>query len=154
MGYDLHITRASTWLDAESSPITLKEWIAYVEQDAEMRLDGFAEAEVSSGEILRTESPGLAVWTAWSQRGVDGGQAWFDHYNGCVVVKDPDEEIIQKMISVAAKLDARVVGDEGETYPTTDQDGDEGESYPTTVKDLVDQQESPSKRPWWRRLFE
>jgi hypothetical protein len=117
MGYDLHITRAVDWLDSETQPITLEEWLAYVKADPDMRLDGFAEAHFQDGNVLRVESPGLAVWTRWSQAGVDGGQAWFNHDNGTVIVKNPDEEIIEKMIAVARIFHARVVGDEGETYP-------------------------------------
>lgn len=140
MGYDLHITRGDHWLDAEAHPITLEEWLAYVEQDPEMRLDGFAEAAVSRGQVLRTESPGLAVWVRWSQRGIDGGQAWFDHRKGCVVVKSPDDEIIQKMTSIAGTLQARIIGDDGETYPTTDHDS-------------ANPQQDPRVLLWWRRLF-
>jgi hypothetical protein len=33
MGYDLHITRAKDWLDSKKRLISLRAWLAYVEQD-------------------------------------------------------------------------------------------------------------------------
>ena len=115
MGYDVHITRAADWTEAELKPITLDEWRAFVAADPEMRLDGFAEAAIPSG-TLRMTSPGLAVWTAYSGHGVGGNMAWFDHSQGCIDVKDPDDEILGKMRCVAAALGASVIGDEGESY--------------------------------------
>jgi hypothetical protein len=44
MGYDIHIVRAESWLDAEENPITLPEWLKYVKSDPEMRLDTVAVA--------------------------------------------------------------------------------------------------------------
>lgn len=113
MGYDVHITRASAWSESELDPITLGEWLVYVKSDSEMRLDGFAEARTPADEVLRYENPGLAVWTGWSR----SGQAWFDHRNGRIVVKNPDDEILAKMCSIAREIGARVQGDEGEYYP-------------------------------------
>src|SRR5689334_5740751 len=97
MGYDVHITRAEDWTQAEDTPITLAEWLAVVKADPQMRLDGFAEAAVGGGETLRYENEGLAVWTGWSghEPGVD--MAWFDYRDGEVVVKNPDEEVLGKM---------------------------------------------------------
>ncbi len=88
MGYDLHITRAENWLDSEAMPISLDEWSAYVAADPEMRMDGYAEAEVD-GQILRVESDGLAVWVSYSGNGKDGNMAWFDYGRGEIVVKKP-----------------------------------------------------------------
>jgi hypothetical protein len=115
MGYDLHVTRADPWYDAETNPITLVEWAAYVAADPEMRMDGFAEATVQ-GSVLRVESEGLAVWTAYSGHGRDGNMAWFDYRDGRIVVKNPDAEIISKMKKIAAYFQAKVLGDEGESY--------------------------------------
>ena len=115
MGYDLHITRADNWFDSETAPISLDEWAAYVAADPEMRMDGFAEAKVD-GYILRTENDGLAVWVAYSGHGKDGNMAWFDYCDGRIVVKNPDDEIIDKMKRIAAYFHAAVLGDEGEAY--------------------------------------
>jgi hypothetical protein len=116
VGYDIHITRASNWTESESAPIVLDEWLRYVADDPEMRLDNFAEAEVGGGEVLRYENEGLAVWTSYTGRGVSGRMGWFDHSRGRIVVKNPDDEILGKMRRVAAALGANVIGDEGERY--------------------------------------
>ena len=81
-----------------------------------MRLDGYAEATTPKGETIRVESEGLAVWTAYSKHGLNGNMAWLDLERGCIDVKNPDEEILNKMRSIAARFGARVVGDEDETY--------------------------------------
>jgi hypothetical protein len=115
MGYEIHITRKENWFDDEPK-ISLDEWKSYIASDPEMRLDGYAEAALPSGNVLRVESDGLSVWTAYSKHGVDGGMAWFDFRTGNLVVKNPDSEILAKMWMIAEKLQARVQGDEGEIY--------------------------------------
>lgn len=99
MGYDAHITRAESWLDAEQDPISLEAWVAHVRSDP-------------------------------------GNHAWFDLQNGCIVVKNPDTEILHKMLRVAARFDAHVHGEDGEDYGA---DGD------AAAKD--------ADTPWWRRLL-
>lgn len=144
MGYEVHITRADDWMNSEGNPISLDEWIAYVRSDPEMRLDGFAEVTLQDGRVLRTEGEGLAVWTAYSGDGVDGNHAWFDHWEGRIVVKSPDEEIVDKMIEIARSLGARVFGDDGEAYTQL-----RSESLHTPDGD---ERESP-RRGWLARLF-
>jgi hypothetical protein len=136
LGYDIHITRAGNWFEAESSPITLEAWIAYVNLDPEMRLDGRADSTTTTGEPVSCVSPGLAVWTAYSKDGHDGNHAWFDHGHSCIVVKNPDDEILRKMSRIAEHFQARVQGDDGEDY---DPNGN-------PIED-------PPKRSWWRRLL-
>jgi hypothetical protein len=109
MGYDLHITRAKLWTD-DAHPIALAEWAAYVSGDPELDMTGVAETPTPDG-ILRYENPGLAVW-----RSPESGQVWFDLRHGNVVVKNPDDATIEKMVAVARRLNAHVQGDEGETY--------------------------------------
>jgi hypothetical protein len=36
MGYTFHITRAEHWLESESNPISLEDWLTLVRQDPEM----------------------------------------------------------------------------------------------------------------------
>jgi hypothetical protein len=116
MGYDVHITRAANWLDAEATPIPLPEWLKYVEDDPEMRLDGVAVARINKRPGLATASPGIAVWTAYSGHDETGNMAWFTWRKGCVTVKNPDDKILAKMKAIAALLDALVTGDDGEQY--------------------------------------
>lgn len=116
MGYDVHITRAKHWTESESEPILLSDWIRYVTADPDMRLDGVAVAKTPDGDVLSYKNEGLSVWTGWSRHLRDGNMAWFDFRNGEVVVKNPDDEILEKMRRIAAALGARVIGDEGEIY--------------------------------------
>jgi hypothetical protein len=107
MGYDLHVTRG------HGKPIAEAEWRAYVAGDPELDLTGVAETPTPDG-ILRYENPGLACWSGHPSR----AQVWFDFRRGQVVVKNPDEPTIGKMLVVAHALGARVEGDEGEIYET------------------------------------
>jgi hypothetical protein len=142
VGYDVHITRKEHWSDEAGPEISLDEWLHYVGSDPEMRLDGFAEAALPGGSVLRTESPGIAVWTTYSGHEVDGNMAWFCHFGDRVTVKNPDEEILQKMARIAQTLAAKVQGDDGEEYDL--------QGYTRGVA-MVDLPELPSDgRRWWK----
>ncbi|MEW6349233.1 MAG: hypothetical protein AB1646_09235 [Thermodesulfobacteriota bacterium] len=142
MGYDLHITRAKDWTESLDHPISLEEWESHVARDHDMSLTGFAEADIGDGESIRYENEGLAVWTAYSGHGKEGNMAWFDFHDGRIVVKNPDEEIIGKMIAIAEALGARVQGDDGEVYSLR------GFPEPEPPADRAQ-----TARPWWKRLL-
>ncbi|MEO9593743.1 hypothetical protein, partial [Rhodopirellula bahusiensis] len=76
----------------------------------------FAEVELPDGSTLRTENEGLAVWTEYPGNEDGGNQAWFDFRHHAIVVKNPDQDILTKMLEIAARLNAKVIGDEGEEY--------------------------------------
>ena len=116
MGYGVHITRRQSWFDKGGHEISLAEWTTVVATDPEMRLDGYAETTLGNGQLLQIENAGLVVWTAYSGHGKDGNMAWFGFWNGNVVVKNPDPEILRKMYRIAQCLSAKVQGDEGEIY--------------------------------------
>ena len=116
MGYDFHITREYERTESEPAPISLDEWKAYVASDAEFRMVNSAEVTTPRGETIRYDNEGLALWTAYSGGGNVRNTVWFDYRNGRIVVKNPDEEIRDKMKEIARVLGARVVGDEGEEY--------------------------------------
>jgi hypothetical protein len=139
VGYEVHITRAEDWSDSEKWPVPLEEWLAYVAHDPDMRLDGAAESTTPDGATLRYENEGLSVWTAYSRHGLNGNMAWFDYREGRVVVKNPDDEILGKMVEIARDLDANVQGDDLERYDD-----------PARVRDSAT---APEQKPWWRRLF-
>jgi hypothetical protein len=115
MGYDVHITRAKNWMDSESHPISLEEWKRCVALDPEFTLETTAMAEVDDVK-LAYENDGLAVWNACSKHDIDGNKAWFDFGEGRVTVKNPTGEIISKMKMIAERLNASVIGDDGEKY--------------------------------------
>ena len=137
MGYDLHITRRKQWFD-DSPSITLDEWLNFVEEQSDIRHDGFAEATTPSGDVIRMDEAGLSVWTGYSGDGFDGNHAWFRHHNDNITVQNPDEEVRRKMYQIAQHFGGGVQGDEGEHY------GSDGE--PVDVE-LVGQRE---KSPWWK----
>jgi hypothetical protein len=86
----------------------LDKWIQILKEDSEIRLDGFAEAMLSEGNIFRTESDGLAVRLKYSGNGIDGNYAWFSYSDGNIVCKNPDDEIIIKMLEISERLNAKV----------------------------------------------
>ena len=137
MGYDVHITRKQNWFDPGGPEISLAEWIAVVESDPEMRLDGYAETRVRDG-VLRIEREGLAVWIAHSRHNKPGNMVWFSFFEGNVAVKNPDSEILTKMSSLAERLVATVQGDEGELYDAS------GNIILSTTAS------PPTPRPWWK----
>lgn len=117
MGYSLHITRKANWSDDDdSAEISLHEWRRYVQSDDEMEMESTATGMTKNDEVLEFESEGLAFWRNYSRHGKDGNKAWFLFHNGQIEVKNPDVEIRNKMIAVAASLNAKVQGDDGEEY--------------------------------------
>ena len=117
MGYDVHIVRNNEWWDEDDGGgISFEEWETYLDSDPTMRMDGFAEADTAEESVLRYENKGLAVWLAYSGHDKDGNRAWFDYRNGSVIVKNPDDEVLDKMCSIALHLEAKVLGEEGEEY--------------------------------------
>ena len=150
MGYDLHITRRDFWADnGDGVPITLDDWKQYIATDPEMRLDGYAEATTTSGDSVRMEMEGIAVWTKHSQNGIDGNMAWIYHTGDRIVAKNPDEEMIGKMCRIASLLNAKVQGDDGETYA---EDGTivntDGSSIHSTS--CAEDEHRKSMKPWWK----
>jgi hypothetical protein len=99
MAYDLRITRApGDWFESESGGITAEEWLKLVEEDPELSL-----------------VPGRASLARW-QGPSKHPDPWFDWWKGTIKTKSPDPPMVEKMIQMAARLNARVQGDDGETY--------------------------------------
>lgn len=99
MGYDLHITRAAFYYENDGRWITAEEWLRFVEEDSELRLAGY------NGDFF-------ALWSGKSQY----PDAWFDWYKGNIYTKNPDDPMIDKMVEMARKLNAKAQGDDGEIY--------------------------------------
>ncbi len=146
MGYEVHITRKDTWFDNNpGKEITMAEWKEIVANDPDMRLDNYAEATTTSGDTISVVSEGLSVWTKYSGNGVDSNYAWFSHSHGCIVVKNPDDEIMRKMFAIANTCNAKLQGDEGEVYELTP-------NYEIRFKFMEEGsiKEIGSKKPWWK----
>lgn len=154
MGYDVHITRKNHWTDTEAAePITLDEWKALVIADPEMRLDNFAETVSNNGEKIRIERDGLAVWTAFPGDGIDGNHAWFDYSKGDIIVKNPTDEIIDKMIAIGTLLQADVVGDDGGYYLFREKEKKEVNGTKNSTNENSSTDSTPAKeakKAWWK----
>lgn len=124
MNYHVHITRkATSWADAhDPAAITLAEWENYVIGDEEMRLDDqLAEPDFGAATTPATHVDGLSVWLAYSKKKRVGNYAWFYHDQDRITVRNPNEEILGKMLAIARVLHARVQGDDNEYFDDASQ---------------------------------
>ncbi|WP_118984861.1 hypothetical protein [Photorhabdus sp. CRCIA-P01] len=141
MGYDVHVTRIpiSEIFELEDNynetkNISFEEWIDYINQDAEMRHDGFATTTLSDGTEFGCSDPSIAVWFAHPDKNIT---QWVWLSNGMVTVKNPDEYMLKKLHLIAKKLNGSV----------QDQDGynlDEEGNFILSEEDKI-----PPK-PWWK----
>ncbi len=99
MGYDFHITRKDHWADEEGDEIALEEWIRYTMCDKDVQAD--------------PDNPGAENWIVNLREGV--WPMWWDA-TGELKTKNPEQPMISKLVSIAAALNARVLGDDGEHY--------------------------------------
>jgi hypothetical protein len=99
MGYDLHITRKEYWASPEGPVIPLSEWTAYVATDPEIVQDWDNDGPENTRFISHPDQ--WPIW--WSERGE-------------IYTKNPDPLVIAKLVQIAKRLDARVVGDNDEIY--------------------------------------
>jgi hypothetical protein len=108
MGYDLFITRAPHEWESELYPITPEEWLRVVKRDSTLRLVG------SDPELNRAgfRGPHFAIWSGPSEHKIP----WLDWMCGTVYSKNPDDALINKMVEIARRLEARVVGESDEVY--------------------------------------
>jgi hypothetical protein len=119
VGYNIAVTRGA-------AAITLAEWADVVASDPALDKIGapqitptIPEGEtryhaVRSAPYDGPDWPGVAQLTSHHDFPATGGWLYWDR--GKVVVKNPDEVMLAKLCEIAAKLDARVQGEEGEYY--------------------------------------
>lgn len=122
MGYEVHITRSDDWPGAAQHPILLDEWVEVVNSDASLQLTDESET----------------VCVIWLDHH-DKPQFWFT--DGQITKKHPDERTLQKMAEIAARLNARVIDDDGAEY------GEEQDLE--TAEDT----ERMGNRPWWQKFL-
>jgi hypothetical protein len=110
VGYDLHVTRAEDWMDAEQNPIPETEWLAAVQSDAELRVDtdSYYDRRGPNGATVRLHP------VAWL--GDPSGDTLFWYERGEITTTNPTDEAVAKLKSIASRLRARLVGDDGEEY--------------------------------------
>jgi hypothetical protein len=103
MGYDLHITRAIQWFDSERYPILGAEVDALVRDEPELT-------------ILPDEPPRPDFcYLLWNCTASDG-EGGLRLNRGQLQTKNPSSELVRRMTDWAARLDAWVIGDDGEVY--------------------------------------
>ncbi|TWI80398.1 hypothetical protein IQ13_3075 [Lacibacter cauensis] len=143
MGYDFHIVRRNDWADyEEDSNISLEEWLAFVQSDNELEFTNGYQIKIPGVENSFQNVPGFCNWTGHSTR-VSDDKPWFDYGYGMISTKNPDEETIRKMITIAEKFNGRVQGDDGEFYD---------ESYFQSKTDPFTQNTTKliTNKPWWK----
>jgi hypothetical protein len=99
MGYDLHITRKEFWSDDEGPKIPLAEWESYVWSDPQIASD--------------PENPGIKNYLFIY--GEKSCPLWWST-SGEVCTKNPEPEVVAKLVQIAVALGARVLGDDDEIY--------------------------------------
>lgn len=95
MGYDIHITRRLHWSEKTGKAIAAEEWSGVAGSDPSLR------RAPDSAEGLYEYAEG------------DGS---FDLADGCIVSKNPSKATLSKAHELAAKLRAKVQGDDGEVH--------------------------------------
>ena len=132
MGYELNIKRE------EENKISVNDWINYMESDSEFeRIEQFS-ADLGNDEILTVPTPNGGLWKS------DKGEVPFTFYEeyGEITVKNPDNWIIEKMISIAGNLNAIVVGEEGEKY--------DEEYLNDPFGNPFENESSSNEKKWWQ----
>ncbi|MBT4729354.1 MAG: hypothetical protein HOM80_09305 [Bacteroidetes bacterium] len=107
MGYELSIQREN-----EENKITKEDWQNYIKSDHEFSAIEEFVAKIDNEHSICISTPGAGLWKS-KEREVP---FTFSEKYGWISVKNPENWIIQKMISIANKLDAVVLGEEGEKY--------------------------------------
>ncbi|MFD5793299.1 hypothetical protein ACFWIO_07120 [Streptomyces diastatochromogenes] len=115
MGYDVHITRRTPWWSDEGEQITTQEWAAVVAADSDLEMVQVARVSPRGQDaVLEYRHAWLAQMVPHPERDTRG--AWLDWRDGRIVVKHPDELLLEKMREIAEVLGARVQGDDCEYY--------------------------------------
>src|ERR1700719_1876991 len=113
VGYDLHITRKADWPEPDGPEISYDEWMAVVNMDPELRIEGYVNVRLPDHSVARRP---LAAWTAYSRYDSSGDMPALEFSHGNIAAKNPDREFRCKMWRLAQALNAKVQGDDGEFY--------------------------------------
>lgn len=109
MSHQVSITRASDPFSAAEHPISYDEWLQFIESDPTL--------ETSETDYTDWKDFGRIYSTLWldcpDPQNSPSHLHWYDY---AVAVWHPDDAIVTKMVEIAAKLQANVIGEEGEFY--------------------------------------
>lgn len=110
MSYDISITRAPDGFSAKEYPISYEEWLAFVQAEPSL--------EISETDYTEWKTWGRIYDTVWLERPEpESGPTHLHWYDWAVLCSHADDVMIEKMIEIARKLGANVIGEEGEFYP-------------------------------------
>ena len=107
MSYDVHIVRTDNWLDSESDPITKPQVDALIAADPELAWSTNDWVDMRHGRGKKATRYYMILWK---------GRPCFWWYRHEITCSGPSEEQVGKMVEMAAKLGANVLGDDHEAY--------------------------------------
>jgi len=120
MENEIYITRKEKWFETKhGNDIPLEEWLAFVKNDPDMRLDNFSVATLENGELFRYDNPGAAVYIHRAAGETDCHEIAFEYLSGNIKVNaQSDDNIMEKIRHIAFKLGAHI---QAETEAQTDE---------------------------------
>ena len=98
MGYNCYISKRVHWCD-EGDDITINQWLNIIETDPSLSRDQ------KNGDYF-------AIW----QDTATAEFYWLDWNEGNIYSKNPPQSLRIKMHAIANTLNARLIGDDGESY--------------------------------------
>lgn len=119
--------------------LELGQWQQILASDAELQVQATAQISLITGETVSLKNEGMAVWTAYPQAKTKG-PALFYFQKGRVVANNADTAILHKLLSLAGKMKAKVVGGAGEEVYRL------GHNGKVTV---TRNHRFPVRRAWW-----
>ena len=145
MGYELHIVRKNDWnnLDEESN-ITLNEWLSYTNNDSELEPTNSGNIKAGEEQFFHNK-PGYCEWNAHSIYKETNARPWFAYWKGHISTKNPDNETVLKMLTIAEKLNAKVQGDDGEFY-----EEDDMLKIVNSDNSQLPDRTTTKKKAWWK----
>lgn len=145
MGYNLYITRQQNWFDeVDDQMISMEEWIEYVHYDPSLSFETFTKDKIVQMNEPDSNNTGVAIWTNYSKNGRNNNYAWIYYVEGNIECKNPDTEIIGKMIGIASQLHAEVQCDKGEEYRSLD------DKIVSTANKRKREKNRSQKKTWWK----
>lgn len=106
---EVYITRKKEWFESGSeNNIPMDDWMAFVKNDPDMRLDNFTMVKLENGEMFKYDNPGTAVFLHRKCGEMDTCEIVFEYISGNIRVNDPDNDTMEKIKHIAYKLNAHV----------------------------------------------
>ena len=156
MGYDLHIVRTRSWLDAQRVPITNADVDTLITRDADYAWSTSDVLDIRDHETGEERRQ-------WSLEWRGEFLAWWDR--GELSSKSPDEVQALRLLRLADALGAMVVGDDDELYRVVmdedgkpelaweQWDGKTGLYEPVEAKRRAGEEAAARRKPWLRSMY-